>query len=403
MQWSLAYKDEVKELRTKLGSHVATITLLLMTQTVASITTAEHDRAKVACGLQEKILAHRKLLEDVKTGVSSSLAQQLETKLQIESQADAIRTLVRKADQTILQLHDEKCLIQEVRSMALTTEERTRSILAIATDTLSQATLGLLTLHDIVMKLSNLAASITKFTFEMKESIALLMDQFARIYKILQGLEANLTKRICPPIVQFTDALGETMALPYQMCIRWKTFRLMLDAVFDGRPGKSRVDMGKFLIMHSAGGRLLLEKSWNHAIKEGDHLQMSMVLDDLHATEDICPFPSCKASLLNAEVDNGGRICPQCGRWALFTKTERTLDIPRYDEDPDEECTNDEERSSREDSQKPLEERIVEDIELYRYIYTMTARVATGVPNATATVEQDVINASSTWQEKLQG
>jgi hypothetical protein len=226
--------DEVKELRTKLGSHVATISLLLMTQTVSSITTAEYDRAKVTCGLQEKILLHRKLLEDVKTRVDSSLARQLETKLQVESQADAMSTLDRKVDQTVLQLHDEQCLIQEVKSMVLTTEKHTRSILAITTDTLSQVTLGLLALRDIVMHLSNLAASITKFTVEMKESIALLMGQFARIYKILQGLEANLTKRICLPIVQFTDALGEKMALPYQMCKRWETFRMMLNVVFDG-------------------------------------------------------------------------------------------------------------------------------------------------------------------------
>lgn len=251
-------------------------------------------------------------------------------------------------------------------------------------------TLGLLTLRDIAIQLYNLTASITKFTVEMQESIALLMGQFARIYNILQGLEASITRRVCPPIVQFTDALGETMALPYQMCVQWKTFRLMLDVVFDGRPGKSRVDMGKFLIMHAAGGRLLLEKSWNHAVMEGDHLQMSMVLDDLLAIEDICPFPSCKAPLLNAEVDNGGRTCPQCSRWALITKTERASAIPRkknpredysykedsYEEDLDEEYL-DEERSGREYSQKPLEEHIVEDIELYRYIHAMTARVAT--------------------------
>lgn len=137
MQWRLVYKNEVKELRTKLGSHVATISVLLMTQTVSSITTAEHDMAKVTCGLQRNILAHRKLLEDVKTGVYSSLARQLETKLQLERQADAMSTLDRKADETILQLHDEHSLIQDVKSIALTTEGHTRSILAMATDSLS--------------------------------------------------------------------------------------------------------------------------------------------------------------------------------------------------------------------------------------------------------------------------
>jgi hypothetical protein len=382
IQWRLAYKDEVKALRTKLGSHIATISLLLMTQAVSSITTAEHDRAEAACGLQEKILAYRRLLEDVHTGVDSSLAHQLETKGQLERQADAIDALDRKADQTIQQLRDEHNLIQEVKSMALTTEECTRSVLAITIGTLSQATRGLLTLRDIAIQLYNLVAMITKFTVEMQESIASLMRQFARIHSILNTLQRSLATRICPPIVQFTDALGETLALPYQMCLRWKTFRLMLNAIFEGRPGKSRVERGNFLIMHATGGRRLLEDSWNHAIKDGDHLQMSIVLDDFFAEQDFCPFPSCKASLLNAEASNGRKTCPQCSRCVLWTKTESPSDVAEAtrsmnyfnDGDSDEKYT-DKETSAEEDSQKPLEEHIAEDIELYRNISVMAAGV----------------------------
>lgn len=322
MQWRLAYKDEVKALRTKLGSHVATISLLLMTQAVSSITTAEHDRTEATCGLQEKILAYRRLLKNVQTGVESSLSHQVETKSQLERQEETLGTLDRKADRTIQQLHDEHDLIQEVMSMASTTEKHTRSVISITTDTLSQATQGLLTLRDLAMQLFDLVAAITKFTVEMQESIALLMRQFARIFSILHTLQGSLATRICPPIVQFTDALGETLALPYQMCLQWKTFRLILNAIFDGRPGKSRVERGDFLIMHAAGGRRLLEDSWNHAIRDGDHLQMSIVLDDFLAEQDFCPFPSCKASLLNAEASNGGRTCPQCSRWVLLTKAE---------------------------------------------------------------------------------
>jgi hypothetical protein len=382
MQWRLVYKDEVKALRAKLGSHVATISLLLMTQAVSSITTAEHDRAEATCGLQAKILAHRRLLEDVQTKVDSLLSHQLETKGQLERQADTIGTLDRKADQTTQQLHDEHNLIQEFKSIAMTTGERTRSILAIATETLSQATQGLLTLRDIAIQLYNLAAVITKFTVETQESIALLMRQFARIYSILHILQGSIATRICPPIVQFTDALGETLALPYQICLQWKTFRLMLNAIFEGRPGKSRVERGNFLIMHAAGGRRLLEDSWTHAIRGGDHLQMSIVLDDLLAEQDFCPFPSCKASLLNAEASNGGKTCPRCSRWVLLNKTENPSSVHTEvmrsiddfnDEDSDEKHTE-EEMSGEENSQTPLEE-MVEDIELYRNISVMTTGV----------------------------
>jgi len=46
-----------------------------------------------------------------------------------------------------------------------------------------------LTLRDIAIKLCSLAASITKFKVEIREAIALLMGQFAGIYKMLQAIE----------------------------------------------------------------------------------------------------------------------------------------------------------------------------------------------------------------------
>jgi hypothetical protein len=382
MQWRLAYQHEVKALRTKLGSHVATISLLLMTQAVSSITTAEHDRAQANCGLQEKILAYRRQLDDVQTRVDSSLSHQVETKSRLERQEESLGTLDRKADRTIQQLHDENDLIQEVIFVASATEENTRSVLAITADTLSQVTQGLLTLRDLAMRVYGLVAAITKFTAEMQESMAMLMRQFARICSILHALQGSLATRICPPIVQFTDALGETLALPYQICLQWKAFRLILNAIFDDRPGKSRVERGEFLIMHAAGGRRLLEDSWNHAIRAGDHLQMSIVLDDFLAKQDFCPFPSCEASLVNAEANNGGRICPQCCRWVLLTETEspssahteNSRNMNHVNVGDSNEKYADEE-TSEEEQDSPREEHIVDEIELYRNVSVMAAGV----------------------------
>jgi hypothetical protein len=77
------HEEDLKQLRSTLGSHVATINLLLMTQTIGSIAAAENDRESFAFSLQAKILAHRRLIEDVKTRVELNLERQLETKLQL--------------------------------------------------------------------------------------------------------------------------------------------------------------------------------------------------------------------------------------------------------------------------------------------------------------------------------
>lgn len=194
------------------------------------------------------------------------------------------------------------------------------SILAIATETLFHTTSGLLTIQDIATKLYGLIVSVSKFRTEVKESLALLLRLFARICHSLRRLESTMSRRLDLPTITFTDALGMKMALPYQLCTMWETFRLMLGVMFVGRPGKSRVDNGQFLIVHAAGGSLLLRKSWNHAVQEGDHLLMSMTLDDIPSQDNLCPFPSCKAPLNDAKVSNGGKICLQCRRWIIPIK-----------------------------------------------------------------------------------
>jgi hypothetical protein len=79
--------------------------------------------------------------------------------------------------------------------------------------------------------------------------MAELMRLFASLHTILRRLENCLPMRACLPIVQFTDTLGETMALPYQLCRQWGTFYQLLLVVFANKQGEARVDMGKFLIM----------------------------------------------------------------------------------------------------------------------------------------------------------
>jgi hypothetical protein len=388
MQWRLAYREDVKELRLKLGSHVMTINLLLMTQTISCITSSEHDRAEAASGLHEKILAIRGLLEDVQAGVDSSSALQQETKPQVERQARSLSALDHKADHIIQQLRDDNGLIQEVKSAVSKTEKRTRSILAMATDTLSQATLGLLTLRDIAMKLSDLIASIGNLTAEIRKSITLLMRQFAHIHRMLRNIEGRLPERIYLPIVEFTDALGESFALPYQVCLRWETFQLMLNAMFDGRPGRARVQSGDFLMINATSGRRLLNDSWDHTIREGDRLQMSMVMNDFLTSQDLCPFPSCRALVIAAEVKSTGITCNKCARWINITGfdySEISKELMRAHTElrgpkKSEKLREIEERLSQYEDEKGgfifPEEKAPEDIELYRHISVIAAEQA---------------------------
>jgi CheY-like chemotaxis protein len=368
------YKKDVKQLRSILGSHVATVNLLLMTQTVGSISAAENDRERLACELQNEILAHRRLLEDVNVRVELSLEQQLETKLQSLEHSIALDNLGSKADQTHKQLHDQQTLIQEVQSMVSNTREQTTSILTAATDIMVLATSGVMKLRLIARQLSRMFELCTRFTTEMRAAMAELLQLFFGLHTILRRIENSLPRRVYLPIVQFTDALGETIPLPYQLCQQWATFKGLLGVIFINRPGKTRVEMGQYLIMNAKGGRLLREASWNHAIKQDDHLSMSIVLDDLEARDGRCPFPSCQASTEGVEVKNGGRTCRECGRWAVLTPITNTDLLVSFNNLPKqiwEESKSDREVGYDSEELEEVKENM-EDIEVYRQIHVKT-------------------------------
>jgi hypothetical protein len=372
MQFRIMFKEDVKQLRSALVSHVATINLLLMTQAVASISAAEDDRDRLASGLESKILAHRRLLEDINGYVDTSLKRQQEIKMQLGAQYSVLDELGEKADKTRQQLSDQEASIEKIQTIANHTQEQTKSILATVVEVLSLVTSGLMHLRQITKQLHMMIRVCATFTAEMRTAMSKLMELFVSVQTTLQRLDRNLPTRLYLPTVQFTTALGETMALPYQLCQQWATFTELLRVILLDKPGKSRVDMGKYLIMNARGGRLLEGGSWQHAVKQDDHLSMSIVLDELAARAGSCPFPTCQASTESVKIENGGRTCRKCGRWSLLTRemlpdASSSIKLRLTRTPADEEDTGSDTYSKSSSDGQPIENK--EDIELYRQIH----------------------------------
>ncbi|RYO77538.1 hypothetical protein DL766_009647 [Monosporascus sp. MC13-8B] len=238
LQFRIMFKEDVKQLRSALASHVATINLLLMTQAVASISTAKDDRDRLASGLESKILAHRRLLEGVNGQVATSLERQQGIKTQLREQSSVLDELGKKADQTRKQLSGQEASIQEIQTIANHTKEQTKSILATVTQVLALITSGLMQLRQITRQLHKMIRICATFTAEMRTAMSKLMELFFSLQTVLQRIDRNLPTRLYLPTVQFTTALGETMALPYQLCQQWATFTELLRVIFLDKPGK---------------------------------------------------------------------------------------------------------------------------------------------------------------------
>ncbi|KAF2731098.1 hypothetical protein EJ04DRAFT_526375 [Polyplosphaeria fusca] len=118
--------------------------------------------------------------------------------------------------------------------------------------------------------------------------------------------------------------------------------------------------------MNARDGRLLQERSWQHAVKQDDHLSMSFVIENLATKPGHCPFPTCQASTNSVEILNGGRTCRTCGRWSQLTNLEILLQAATAMRvGPARALDIDMNTSPR--REPPL--NVEEDIELYRQIH----------------------------------
>ncbi|KFX90422.1 hypothetical protein O988_08209 [Pseudogymnoascus sp. VKM F-3808] len=368
MQWKMMYKDDVVELRSILGSHVSTINLLLMTQTVRSITIADNDRAEVANGLGKKIMAHRGLLEEVKGKIELSGKQQSAMSTQLEHQTKSLQRLETDAEILDGQIKEQNVALNEVRLLASRAELKTTSILSATTEILTLITSGLSTLQAIATHLLNTFELVTNFTTEMRVAMGELLQQFWSLQNTLSRIEQALPMQVHLPIIQFTDAFGDNLALPYQLCRSWSTFKELLRVMYINRQGWFRVEIGQYLIMQARGARPINRLIWQDAVREGDHLFLCIVVEDFREKEGSCPFPSCNALVTGAENRNGGKVCQECGRWSLRTLRPLVshksslpyLDYEYVDQNQTQSDVND--------------DTISEDIENYRQVYIQTKK-----------------------------
>jgi hypothetical protein len=296
MQFRVMFRDDVEQLRSILASHVATLNLLLQIHTLAFVSAAEEDRVSSVSSLENKILAQRQMLEIIDGNIGTSLRRQQKIKASLQAQHSVLVALDHKVGSTVDQLQDQQLLIQDTQSFIKQVEERTIALSTTMTGVASLATLGVTHLRQIVRQIHKMLQACAAISADIRIIKSELVGMFSNLLSILRQIDNKLPTRLCLPIVQFTTALGDTIALPYELCQKWGVFTRLVQVVFEDRPGKARVDAGLYSIMNARGGRLLKEGSWKHAVKAHDHLSMSIWLNEVAVKADTCPFSNARIS-----------------------------------------------------------------------------------------------------------
>jgi hypothetical protein len=257
IQWSIKYKDDVKELRAKLAPNIATITILLMTQTVNNLSKAESDRLEIARELKRKLSFQRTSLADLKqTALKIAAAQaRLEAGQASLAAGDADRNqelsfLQSKADELLkdgiaheLHLHNQDVTLANIRDNMIMIDAQTRethavaaaihqsvaktqatasSVLGLAIDIMSVVTAGISKMQEITELIAQMIRLTARFTIEMREIMGKLLQAFYNIQMQLVRLERFLPRQIDMPVVRFRDAFNEMRYLPYDLSRQWQ-------------------------------------------------------------------------------------------------------------------------------------------------------------------------------------
>ena len=352
IQWATMYKDDVELLRTRLAPKVATITMLLLTCMTSSLASAEIKRDKISQEVASKLFGQQILIREMKTTTRSILNAQanLETgqnhvisELKAHRQTKSL--LVSKMndilqhnkildqrldsqDRILEQVGDDTgALNQQANSIGAAvvdsqqkTDSTTKSILRQTVDILTLVTAGLAKLDQIRNLIEQTKNLVMKFTIDMQTTVRKLLHEFWDIQRRLAVIERLLPMRIDLPVIRFRDAFNEMRSLPFDLSREWRIFRRLVAVIFIDKQGSHRVDMGQYFVTHVGIGKRLKPAFWSNAIKPGDELSMTMILDDVETEEGFCPFQSCRASLENVPVEKEGKVCPDCHRFSTLSQ-----------------------------------------------------------------------------------
>lgn len=364
--WSAKYKDEAKALRARLAPNLATITVLLMTQTVDSLSTAGSNSVRSVQQMNHSFYVNSRTLAALKNSTDRVEAtQHILASGQSQFSATALKqdqnlqTLKSKADELIQknashsgQLREQTTILKAIQENSVTMESQTRNSLALTTsisedvstiklsipsilgrtlDLLNTVAYALSSLQDITNLMHRMIELMTRFTVEMRETMAKLLRAFWEIQKQLARLETLMHRRICPPTVIFRDAFNVMRSFPYDLSREWRTFQGLVTVAFTGRQGLQRVNMGQYSVTNSRLGQRLNPAFWSNAIEPGDELSMIMILDDIEAEEGFCPYKSCGASTAGVAETRNGKICPNCFRVATISR-KKEVQSSSYDD-----------------------------------------------------------------------
>ncbi|MCJ1403904.1 hypothetical protein MMC11_007127 [Xylographa trunciseda] len=315
LHWSMIASKEVDELRAVVAGQLVAVDTLLNIRTWGCLTAATFQSKEISEQLQS-------LIDDTRAASEESKHFYLSAKAVAMSQWDEIQRWQTLNEEERTELKKALLAINE-------TNEEARSWTEMLVNSVGywgeqfQDQVGNLTRvnNSFAAYMKTFIASCASITEMIERNFHTLLN----VYEVLVRIERMiLAKAIELPYLRFDDPFGETLALPYQMCNTWLHFTSLLAAMFQDKPGKRLVQRGSFMIMTAKVNKIIDAKQWEHAVRSGDHLSMSMVLRRRSMNLQQCPRCSTVWED-DSRTRQKGRTCNACEFW--FSTLDQEPDI----------------------------------------------------------------------------
>ncbi|KAF5334766.1 hypothetical protein D9611_012950 [Ephemerocybe angulata] len=133
-----------------------------------------------------------------------------------------------------------------------------------------------------------------------------------------------------PNALVITDALGETLTLPWSLVPTRESLSALLVNHFQGKIGEKRVSEGRYCLGWAegfGGGREVEPGDWAEIRESNARLIMSKELKNM--------CPKCGKTELGTYVDDGWHVCRRCNTRFMLPSTLQALDFGWKDKDGD--------------------------------------------------------------------
>ena len=264
----MKYGEEVKSLRARLAPNIATITILLMTQTIDTLSDIESSHIKAAQELDHKVSSQNMTLDSLKqaafnmTAAQGNLeAGQSQITTVIIAQGHHFHSLKSKTDELLGRIviqeqymRDQAGVLKDIQASGITINSQSQEIHTITKATqqdtekikteipsilqqmlniMNIVTAGLSNTRKIVKLLKKTSKLMNDFSVEMRQSLRELLLAFANIHRLLIRLEHILPKHVNLTIILFRDVFNHMMPFPFDLCREWQTFQKLVALAFE--------------------------------------------------------------------------------------------------------------------------------------------------------------------------